>query len=181
MKFKIFTVIIIFISVALFLFSFSMNIITECIYEMNLENKIISNDTYFAILEIPKIDLKRELYDMNDNKNNVNDNILVHKNSIFPDNNKSNIILAGHSGNGNNAYFRYLYKLRKGDAIKLYFNNLVYEYEISEIEYQEKTGNLFLKQDFENMITLITCTYNNKKTQTIYYAFMKNNENIAKI
>ena len=54
------------------------------------------------------------------------------------------------------------------------------EYEIIDIEYQNKTGILYLKEENEDMITLITCTKNDSTTQTIYYGILKNKEKIAK-
>ena len=51
-------------------------------------------------------------------------------------------------------------------------------YEIKEIETQPKTGTLALKRISDHMLTLITCTKNNKNTQTIYYADLKNKEKI---
>jgi len=148
------------------------NKIQDKIYVAKVNDKVNNNKSYFAVLDIPDINLKRELYSINDINNHVDKNILIHKSSVFPKNGKSNVILAGHSGNGSNAYFKNLYKLDIGDVIKLHYNGFIYEYEIMEIEYQIKSGNLYLKQDFDNMITLLTCTYRNNKTQTIYYGNM---------
>ena len=52
-----------------------------------------------------------------------------------------------------------------------------YMYEILEIEYQPKTGTLLLKNNYN--LKLVTCTYKNKKTQTIYYANLKNMTKIS--
>ena len=65
------------------------------------------------------------------------------------------------------------------DEIKLYYDNYIWIYEIIDIEYQNKTGILYLKEENEDMITLITCTKNNSTTQTIYYGILKNKEKIA--
>lgn len=148
-------------------------------YAVILEDHLEENN-YFAILEIEDIALKRELYEINSEENNVDKNILVHKKSIFPGQKVSHIILAAHSGNGHNAYFKDLYKLELNDEIKLYYNDYVWTYEIEDIEYQEKTGILYLHEEEMDMITLITCTKNNSTTQTIYYGILKNKEKIAK-
>ena len=151
------------------------------LYEEKQDQKIISeklsNKTYYAILDIPKINLKKELYPLNDPQNNVNKTLYVLKESLFPKSDtKSNIIIAGHSGNGKNAYFKNLYKLNIADLIKIYYQNILYSYQIKEIEYQNKVGTLYLKEDYSDMLTLITCTKGNKKTQTIYYAELINTE-----
>lgn len=179
-KKKIVGIFLITIGISLPIFIFSKNKVSNIIYETKIEKRIATKE-YFAILEIPKIKLKRELYSIEDARNDVELNVLVHKNSIFPTflSNKSNVILAAHSGSGNNAYFKNLYKLDINDKIKLYYNHVIYEYEIKEIEYQNKTGELYLKQEYNDTLTLITCTYNDKNTQTIYYASLKNIINIS--
>mgnify|MGYP001068438895 CR=1 FL=1 len=139
--------------------------------QREIEKALINND-YYAILEIPKINLKKLIYPISSPENNLNKTVFNISNSIFPGSFKSNVILAAHSGIGINAYFRYLYKLSLNDEVLLYYNNDIYHYLITEIEYQDKTGSLMLKEDYKDMITLITCTYHNDKTQTIYYAKM---------
>ena len=151
--------------------------IDEKNYAVILEEHLEENN-YFAILEIESIALKRELYEINSKENNVNKNILVHKKSIFPGQEVSHIILAAHSGNGSNAYFKDLYKLNLKDEIKLYYDNYSWTYEIEDIEYQEKTGILYLKEENRDMITLITCTKNDSDTQTIYYGALKECQNV---
>lgn len=141
-------------------------------YEISIEEKLVSN-AYYAIIEIDNISLKRELYEINDPQNNVDKNIFVHEKSTFPSSSNSNIILASHSGIGSNAYFKDLYKLKINDQVKIYYNNFIWSYVIKEIEYQEKTGTLYLKEAYPEMLTLITCTKNDAKTQTIYYASLE--------
>lgn len=145
-----------------------------------VEEKIAQEEEYFAILEIPDINLKKELLTISDINNNVDKNLLVIKESTFPGGLRSNVIIAGHSGNGKNAYFRDLYKVKMGSDIKLYYNGYLYTYEICEIELQDKTGTLYLNRNYQDMITLITCTKNDKYHQTIYYAKLKNQEKIVK-
>lgn len=145
-----------------------------------IQEKIVQKQDYFAILEIPQIHLKKELYSIDDKRNQVDQNIFVHENSVLPKNGTSNLILAGHSGTGKHAYFKDLYRLKVGDIVKLYYEGHLYHYQIKEIEYQEKTGELYLKNEFSDMITLITCTYQDKRTQTIYYAKLEKIEIIGR-
>lgn len=149
--------------------SFSIYKLAKNKEEKLLVKKINNSDEYFAIIDIPKIELKKELYDINNQENNVDKNILVHKSSSFP----NNIILASHSGNKSNAYFKNLYKLQYKDVVHIYFQNKLYEYIIEDIEEQDKTGNLYIKEDLKERLILITCTHKNAKTQTIYYAKLK--------
>lgn len=162
-------------------FNYSNKIKEEYLEErVAIEEKLANEEEYFALLEIPDINLKKELLAINDINNNVDKNLLVLKESIFPGDASSNVIIAGHSGNGKNAYFKDLYKVNMGAKIKLYYDNYIYTYEISDIELQDKTGTLYLNNNYQNMITLITCTKNDKYHQTIYYAKLKNQEKIVK-
>lgn len=152
----------------------------EVIQVQKLEQNIAKED-YLAILDIPKLEFRREIFDVLDKRNNLNDNVMVIDKSVLPSEDKpSNVIIAGHSGNGKSAFFRELYKLQVNDEVKLYYQNIIYTYIITEIEYQDKNGSLFLKSDFDDMLTLITCTKGNAKTQTIYYAELKNKEKVSK-
>ena len=155
----------------------------DVIIEQKIEQKeIIKKEeakSYFALIEIPKINLKKELFPKGDAKNNLNINLYVHDKSIFPPSSNSNLIIAGHSGNGKNAYFKNLYKLKVNDIVKISYNNYSYTYKIKEIEEQAKTGTLYLKEEYAPMLTLITCTKNNKNTQTIYYASLQESNLIA--
>lgn len=153
----------------------------EAIEKLAIEEIKHQDDKYFAILEIPKIELKKILFPINDSNNNVDKNLLIVKESVFPENERSNVIIAGHSGNGKNAYFKNLYKINIGEELVLYYNDYIYTYEVKEIEFQDKTGTLYLSQDYQKMLTLITCTRNDSKHQTIYYAELKSQEKMSKI
>ena len=120
-KIKLIGLIFIIIGISIPLYILSDNKVKEITYEKRVENKLINKEEYFAILEIPKINLKRELYNLDDEKNHVDKNILIHKNSTFPSETKSNIILAAHSGFGANAYFKNLYKLKINDEAIIYY------------------------------------------------------------
>ena len=54
---------------------------------------------YIAVLEIPKISLKRGLFSINDKNNNVDKNVEILQNSDMPNVTNGTLALAGHSGN----------------------------------------------------------------------------------
>ena len=126
-------------------------------------------------LEIPKISFIRAL---DQNNSNVDKDLWVAKESVFPDFNPSNVIIAGHSGRGSNAYFQNLSKLVLNDIIRLYYKAKIYEYELFQIEEQPKTGTLDILNISKNLITLITCTKNDNYHQTIYYGVLKSVKNM---
>ena len=125
---------------------------------------------YMAVIEIPKINLKKGIYSKNSSLNNVNKNIYVVKESVFPNEEKnSHIILASHSGNSKVSYFRKLNKLTLNDEVYLYYKNIKYVYKVSNRYEIKKTGKAELKFTNGNDITLITCL-TGKNKQVVYVA-----------
>lgn len=137
----------------------------------------VITEKYIAVLEIPKINLKRGIYDKNSKYNNVNRNIMILSPSDYPDVDKGNFILASHSGNGYISFFRNLYKLSEGDYAYVYYNNMKYSYEITSIYYQPKTGTIAVhKPTGKTTLMMITCTKNDESTQTVYVAELRSTE-----
>lgn len=129
---------------------------------------------YVAILEIPKINLKKGLVDKNSKDNNVDKNIYTLKESTFPnDENNSHIILASHSGNSYISFFKNLKKLSLGDKVNLYYQNTKYEYEIKKKYEIEKTGTMTLNQTDTSDITFVTCISGTNK-QLVFIAQLVN-------
>ena len=83
-------------------------------------------EKYIGIIEINKINLYKGFYAKDSNLNNVKFNLYVLPESSYPDVEKGNLIIAGHSGNYNNSYFANLYKLSVDDTINIYYNNIKY-------------------------------------------------------
>lgn len=126
---------------------------------------------YVGKLEIPKIGLDRGFVSKDSKDNNVDKNITIIKESQFPDVQGGNFIIAGHSGTGPLAFFNDLYKLTKGDRVYVHYNNKKYAYKIVNIYKQKKTGKIKIyRNKKKTTLTLVTCTNNDKNTQTIYIA-----------
>ncbi len=127
----------------------------------NIDKVKTESSKYIAVIEIPKISLKRGLVDMDSKLNNVNKNIEILKESTMPTEDNSNLILAGHSGNGRVSYFKNINKLENGDLIYLYYNHTVYLYQVINKYEIEKTGQAFIqKVENKKILTLITCKIN---------------------
>ena len=136
----------------------------------------ITND-YIGYLNIPKINLTKGFLDNRSSENDVEKNILVVEGSNYPDVDKGNFILAGHSGTGWKAFFNDLYKLSAGDTAKITYKDKTYTYQITNIYKQPKTGKLAIYRNYDKTtLTLITCTNNDSTTQTIYIAELINKE-----
>ena len=139
--------------------------------ENKKENINYTYEEYLGIIDIPKINLYRGFYNKNSSLNNVKFNLYVLPESNYPDIDKGNLMIAGHSGNYNNSYFANLYKLVEGDEITIHYNNSKYIYKISKIYYDEKDGTVrILRNSEKTTLTLITCTKDDKYHQTIYIA-----------
>ena len=123
-----------------------------------------SNEDFIAVLEIPKIDLKKGIYSINSKNNNVDKNIMLLNESDMPDVINGNFILAGHSGTGYNAYFKDLKKLELGDFAYIYYKKNKYKYSLIDKYEVEKTGKALIIKDSDiSALTLITCKDNENK------------------
>ncbi len=130
----------------------------------------VTND-YIGYLNIPKINLKKGFLDKRAEDNDVEKNILVVEESSYPDVEKGNLILAGHSGTGWKAFFNDLYKLNKGDVAYVEYKGKKYTYQIVNIYTQPKVGSIAIYRNYDKTtLTLVTCTNNDDTTQTIYIA-----------
>ena len=132
---------------------------------VEVENKNVdeNNYDYIAVLEIPKINLKRGL-SQDKYYNNVNRNVEILKGSTMPNISKGNFILAGHSGSGRVAYFRNLNKLTIGDISYIYYGGIKYTYKVNNIYDIEKTGTATITRDLnKTTLTMITCRHNTNK------------------
>ena len=133
-----------------------------------VENKKIDKSKNEITVYIPKINLKKNTYSFNDQKNDVNKNIFLAINYDF-NTLKGSTILAAHSGNSEVSYFYDLDKLGLNDEIIIETNNKIISYEVDKIYLINKTGK-FNYQDYDKGIYLITCSKKYKKKQLVIYA-----------
>lgn len=130
----------------------------------NNSKNISQNFEYIAVLEIPKINLKRGLVDIDSIYNSIDYNIQILKESTMPNIDNSNLILVAHSGNSNVSFFKDLDKLEILDNVYLYYNNTVYQYEIYDKYEIEKIGSVKINKNINSKtITMITCLDNINK------------------
>lgn len=143
--------------------------------EKQIENKPINE--YIGYLNIPKINLNKGFLDINSPNNTVEKNIQVIEGSDYPDKEKGNLIIAGHSGTGWKAFFNDLYKLEQGDTLIVSFKEHKYIYKIVSIYQQHKIGQVAIYRNYDRQtLTLITCTNSSDKDQTIYISELKSIE-----
>ena len=143
--------------------------------ESNIE---VSNNNYFMILEIPKIKLKKEIYDINSEYNDVDKNIKILPSSSMPG--RGNVILASHNGNTKVSFFKRLEVLDNNDLAYIYYQGNKYEYEIYKSEIVDKTGKISINiDDSKNNLILITCKKGTNDKQIVYLARLVNSISIS--
>lgn len=133
------------------------NIVTYFKQYNNLGNQLEVKSEYLMVIEIPKINLKRGIYNKNDIRNTIEQNVSILNESIKIDNQNSLLILAAHSGNSIYSFFRDLNKINLNDEIFIYYEKQKYIYKISKIYESAKTNSLELPKIEDNKTILITC------------------------
>ena len=126
-------------------------------------------ERFAGILEIPKINFSKGFYQKESELNNVKFNLKILDVSSYPDEERGNVIIIGHSGNYNNSYFGNLYQLAINDTASITYQNRKYNYKIVNIYNEDKDGTVTIYRDgTKNCLTLITCTKDDATKQTVY-------------
>ena len=137
--------------------------------EKEEENDKKANYSYIGEISIPKIKLKRGFVSKESKYNNVEYNVTIANISDYPDVPMGNFILMAHSGNAYISFFDKLYKLQIGDEATVSYNANKYNYRLTNIYNQAKTGTVAIyRNPSVKTLTLITCTHNDDYNQTIY-------------
>ena len=137
--------------------------------EQKEENKINKElkYSYEAVLEIPKINLRKGLVKSTKNFDSINYAVSIDENSIYP-NEIGNFILYAHSGNSSISYFDNLKYLDINDEIKIYYKGKWYFYNVLKKYEIDKNGMLSIYNDgVSKYITLTTCSQENKNKQIV--------------
>ena len=130
---------------------------------------VVDYSKYLGVLEIPKIGLKRGFYNIDSRYNDIQYNVAMVKGSTLPDVKNGNLILMAHSGWAAISYFEYLYNLRLGDKAYVTYKGKKYTYKLVNVYDVVKNGKVKIVRSYDKTtLTLITCTRNNDKAQTVY-------------
>ena len=128
---------------------------------------IVEESDEIGRLIIDKINLNRPLYNINDSRNNIEENVTILKESIMPDKDNSIVFIAAHSGTGDVTYFNDLDKLTINDEIILIYKNNKYKYIVTDITENKKNGYININKEISNQLILTTCSPNRNKYQLI--------------
>ncbi len=142
------------------------------------EKQTSIEESYYGVLEIPKISLKRGFYSYYSSLNNVDKNIELISNDCIPGN-KCSFILASHSGNSSISFFKNLDQLVLDDEAIIYYSNTSYVYILKDIQHVVKNGTISLLEPDTSELVLTTCNRKNDNIQDIYLFVQKGfSENI---
>lgn len=143
--------------------------------EKKISTKKVEKINYIATIKIPKINLTKGLVDSSSYLNNIKYGIQILDGSSMPDKNKSNLILASHSGTARISYFKDLDKLSIDDEVIIDYKNNSYTYKVARIYDIDKNGkaNLIYNKNKNNLI-LITCRYKTNKQIILVCELEKN-------
>lgn len=133
------------------------NIVTYFKQYDNSGNQLEVKSDYLMVLEITKINLKQGIYNKNDIRNTIDQNVSILSESIKIDNQNSLLILAAHSGNSIYSFFKDLNKIELNDEIFIYYEKQKYIYIINKIYEIPKTNSLEFPKIKNNKIVLVTC------------------------
>lgn len=141
---------------------------------MNNDIKIsnVIDNEYLGYIYIPKINIKKNLFSIESNKNNIEYNVEILKETIFPDKDNSIVFLAAHSGSGNNAFFNDLKHLNNNDEIILSYKNTIYKYIVIDKKEVLKNGYITGNRQANDEIVLTTCS-DSKNKQLIINGILK--------
>lgn len=134
---------------------------------------------YIGYLEIPKINLKKGFVDIKSKDNNVNKNVAIMKDSVYPDVDGSLMVMASHNGTCWNCYFKNLKKLSNNDIIYIYYDDVRYTYKLVNIYEVKKTGKVSIyRNSRKTTLALVTCKLGTKDTQVVYIAELQSKQRI---
>lgn len=132
-----------------------------------------SDSDYMAVLEIPKLNLKKGLYSYGSPSNNIDKNITILEPFSVPSEDNSVFILAAHSGNSKVSYFRNLDKLLNGDLVIVYYDEVKYYYRIIDF-YLEKKNGFISMPSFNDGKYIILTTCKDSLNQLVYIGKLVN-------
>ena len=119
------------------------------------------NDEIIGTLTIDKLNLSKNIYNINSSHNNVEENVTILNDDI------NLIVLAAHSGPGYIAFFDDLDKLELNDTINLTYNNKNLVYIVTNIEEQTKDGTIEINKTDKQRLILTTCSKKDKGKQLV--------------
>lgn len=130
--------------------------------------RICKQEEYAGVLQIPSINLQRGFYNKYSKKNTVNIGLEVISESQMPNIENSELVIAGHSGNGYLAFFQELNKVEKGSLIYIFYEGIKYTYKLEKTTITDKDGEISVEKDVDSQtLILTTCNPSNRDNEQL--------------
>ena len=133
---------------------------------LSTDNNDLNTDI-IGTLTINKLNLSKNIYNINSIHNNVDENVTILNDDI------NLIVLAAHSGPGYIAFFNDLDKLTLNDTINLTYKGKELVYKITNIEEQPKDGTIEINKTDKQRLILTTCSKKDKNKQLVIISDLK--------
>jgi len=142
--------------------------------EVNYIEPISYEEKELMTLYIEKINVNNKIYDKNSLLNDIDINIMLLRESDYPDEDKGTVLLGGHSGVGTKAYLKRMDEMSIGDEIKLYYKDKEYVYVVDNISKDNKDGKIRVDYGLKdyNRLIIYTCYPNDKTSYLVLSANM---------
>ena len=136
--------------------------------DVKIVEKNNKQEKEIMILEIPKINFIGKIYSKESKLNDIDKNIIIMKESDYPDKENGILIIGGHSGIGRLAYFKNLNKLDIKDIVKIKYESKEYIYEVVNYYLDDKNGNIIINNsNNKKKLFLYTCNPSDKKNYLV--------------
>ena len=134
-----------------------------------IEKSMAKSDepAYKAILEIPKLNLKRGFYDSSSNLNQVDKNITLLEPPKLNDLEENLVVIAAHSGSSRVSFFHNLGIVDINDNTYIYFAGQKYNYQVVNKYETAKDGTLEIYNNDKGYLYLTTCSETDKTKQLV--------------
>ena len=120
-------------------------------YNVNKEQEIMT-------IVIDKIIVNNKIYSKNSKLNDIDKNVIILKESDYPDKENGTVLIGGHSGTGPLAYFARLGELELGDIVKIFYEDNEYDYRVDNISKDNKDGKIRIDYSIKkNRLIIYTC------------------------
>ncbi len=125
-------------------------------------------------IKIDKLNIERKIYEKNSKLNDIDKNVIIMKDSDYPDEDNSTVIIGAHSGTGSIAYFNDLVKIEKGDLINLFYKGKKYVYKVEEKHKDGKDGKIKIEYgDSREKLILYTCYPKDKSNYLVVTSYLQ--------
>lgn len=109
-------------------------------------------------LYIDKINVQNKIYSKDSILNDIDLNVMILPDSDYPDIEKGTVLLGGHSGVGDKAYFQRMTEVELGDLIRLNYDGKEYTYKVDNISKDNKDGKIRIDYSSnETRLIIYTC------------------------